>query len=106
MSLRTVARGKQYRDVHKQTTNKQLLNFTRERERGAPSYDSSVQGHTKQEKERDDGVASYDSSVQGHTRERGGVPECCIQEHSKKGKEGRGERERGGKRIKAPDRFQ
>ena len=80
--------------MHKQTTNKQLLNFTRERERererGAPSYDSSVQGHTKQEKERDDGVASYDSSVQGHTRERGGVPECCIQEHSKKGKEGRG----------------
>ena len=33
LSLRTVARGKQYRDVHKQTTNKQLLNFTRERER-------------------------------------------------------------------------
>ena len=32
LSLRTVARGKQYRDVHKQTTNKQLLNFTRERE--------------------------------------------------------------------------
>ena len=33
LSLRTVARGKQYRDVHKQTANKQLLNFTGERER-------------------------------------------------------------------------
>ena len=33
LSLRTIARGKQYSDVHKQTTNKQLLNFTREIER-------------------------------------------------------------------------
>ena len=81
-------------------------------ERGAPSYDSSVQGHTKQEKERDDEVPSYDSNVQGHTRQekegerkrererercsqlrnkrpgthqgRGVVPECCAQEHPKK----------------------
>ena len=34
LSLRTVARGKQYRDVRKQTTNKQLLNFTGGREGG------------------------------------------------------------------------
>ena len=52
----------------------------------------------------DDGVPSYDSSVQGLARERGGVPECCIQEHPKRG-EGRGEREKGGKRIEAPDRL-
>ena len=102
-------------------------------ERGAPSYDSSVQGHTKQEKERDDEVPSYDSNVQGHTRqekegerkrerERGARSyETSVQGHTKgeglylsvaprntpkKCKEGRGERERGGKRIKAPDRFQ
>ena len=57
----------------------------RESERGAPSYEPSVQGHTKREKERDDGVPSYHSSVQGHTRqEKERERERCSQLRNKR----------------------
>ena len=71
----------------------------RERVRGAPSYEPSVQGHTKREKketmvfpattqaskdtpvkkrresdrERERGAPSYETSVQGHTKEERGA---------------------------------
>ena len=47
----------------------------------------------KKKEEEEGGVPSYETSVQGHTKESG-VPECCIQEYPKrqrkKRKEGTG----------------
>ena len=76
LSLRTIARGKQYRDVHKQTTNKQLLNFTKKREREREREgERERENEGKEKRKKRKGRTPVFQASSGHTKERG-IPEC------------------------------